>query len=84
MVRSVAPWIAGVFVAAAVIALIWWGITAMNAQDAQGARDEQAMFARANHVCGSPPLKIIAHGSSWSYGPWLEVRCADGTTRAVR
>lgn len=70
--------------ALAVAGGIVWAVRAMNASDDRAARDEARAFARANTVCGGPPARIIAHNSSWSHGPWIEVRCADGTTRAVK
>lgn len=62
----------------------WQGIAAMDRADRADTRRQDALFDHANVVCGAPPLKIIPHGSSWNYGPWVEVICQDGTTRAVR
>lgn len=67
-----------------VVALIAFGIYKMDQADQNDARAQKRAFERANTICGAPPQSIIWHGSGWSNGPWVEVRCVDGTARSIQ
>jgi len=67
-----------------IIAALVVGIHYTNLSDARAEKQEDQLFVRANTICGTPPLRIIPHNSSWSHGGWIEVRCKDGSTRAIR
>ena len=67
-------------VIAALIGAMWWGDElAQRERDARRAAQQDA-YTRANEMCDGKPIAIIPHdGLTW----WLEVKCADGTVRAV-
>jgi len=67
-----------------VIAFLIIGAHYMNVSDELEGKKEDQRFTQANTICGTPPLRIIPHNSSWSHGGWIEVRCKDGSTRAIR
>ena len=77
-------WIGLGLVALVVLAAFGFGFHKMNEADAKDARDQKAAIQRANVVCGRAPARIKMHGPSWSWGPWIEVICRDGSTRAVK
>jgi hypothetical protein len=53
-------------------------------QTQRSVERERKQFEKANTICGSPPIKVKPHGTSWSWGPYLEVTCSDNTKRFIR
>lgn len=81
--RKALPWLGGLAAAVFVVGVCVFVVRSMNRAEAAGNRHEAQVFHRANTICGAPPARIKTHGSGWSLGPWIEVFCQDGTTRAI-
>jgi hypothetical protein len=84
MTRSV---LVGVTVALAIIAgLVVFGVWVEGqvAEKNRAAKQQSIdRWERVNTACGSPPVSVTTHNARWSHGPWIEVRCRDGTLRAI-
>ena len=62
------------------IGSMWWSDAQYERQRETRRAAQQQAYERANEMCDGRPRSIIPHdGLTW----WLEVRCADGSVRAV-
>ena len=82
--REILSGMAIVAVFVVLFSLLAYGLYYDSQQNEKEVKEEVRQFQLANTICGSPPRDIQTHGPGWSHGAWMEVKCKDGTVRAIR